>query len=45
MMILWAYSADFNPQKERDASLSVDYSEYEGELGEYIVELAKWTIK
>ena len=40
-----AYSADFNPQEERDASLSVDYSEYEGEWGEYIVELAKRTIK
>lgn len=39
------YLADFDPIAEREASTQVNWEDYEGEWGDYVVELVKSTIK
>lgn len=39
------YMADFDPVAEREATAQVNWDEYEGDWGAYIVELTKATIK
>ena len=39
------YTADFNPQEEREASSNINWDDYEGEWGEFVEQLVKSTIK